>query len=49
MQSGQDTPLKNVWDEICVQVQGEESFFFKAIWEQQESMSYMRLKNLMNA
>ena len=25
--SGDDTPLKNVWDEICVQVQDEESFF----------------------
>lgn len=25
MWSGDDTPLKNVWDEICVQVQGEES------------------------
>ncbi|MBS3948993.1 MAG: hypothetical protein KGZ57_11990 [Dethiobacter sp.] len=23
MLSGDDTPLKNVWDEICVQVQGE--------------------------
>lgn len=25
MQSGDDPPLKNVWDEICVQVQGQES------------------------
>jgi len=29
MQSGDDTPLKNTWDEICVQVQSEESFFWK--------------------
>ena len=28
MQSGEDTPLKNVWDEICVQVQSEESYFY---------------------
>jgi len=28
MQSGDDTPLKNIWDEICVQVQGEESVFY---------------------
>ncbi len=25
MQSGDDTPLKNIWDEICVQVQGEQA------------------------
>lgn len=25
MQSGDDTPLKNIWDEICVQVQDEGS------------------------
>jgi hypothetical protein len=29
MQSGDDTCLKNLWDEVCVQVQGEESF----IWD----------------
>ena len=29
MQSGDDTFLKNIWDEICVQVQGEES----VMWE----------------
>lgn len=28
MQSGCDTPLKNLWDEICVQVQDEESIMF---------------------
>jgi hypothetical protein len=26
MMSGDDSPLKNVWDEICVQVQGEHFF-----------------------
>ena len=25
MQSGDDTPLMNIWDEICVQVQGEQA------------------------
>lgn len=25
MQSGDDSPLKNIWDEVCVQVQGQES------------------------
>ena len=29
MQSGDDTPLKNIWDEVCVQVQGQES----VLWE----------------
>lgn len=28
MQSGEDTPLKNLWDEVCVQVQGEESWMW---------------------
>ncbi|MEM5788924.1 MAG: hypothetical protein AAGU11_16550 [Syntrophobacteraceae bacterium] len=29
MQSGVDTPLRNVWDEICVQVQSE----FSTMWD----------------
>lgn len=33
MQSGDDTPLNNLWDEICVQVQGEESVFWGAYLE----------------
>lgn len=28
MQSGDDSCLQNVWEEFCVQVQGEESFFW---------------------
>jgi len=28
--SGDDSPLENPWEEICVQVQGEESFFWDA-------------------
>lgn len=30
MQSGDDTPLRSVWDEVCVQVQGEESVMWDA-------------------
>ena len=30
LQSGDDSPLANVWDEVCVQVQGQESFFGEA-------------------
>jgi hypothetical protein len=32
--SGDDSPLKNVWDEICVQVQYEESFMWEVYLEQ---------------
>ena len=28
--SGEDSPLKNTWEEICVQCQGEESIFVSA-------------------
>ena len=34
MLSGDDTCLKNIWDEVCIQVQGEESFF----WESYEDV-----------
>ena len=37
MQSGQDSVLKNVWDEICVQLQGEESYHWSAYVEVIES------------
>lgn len=30
MQSGDDTPLKNVWDEVCVQMQSEPSYMWDA-------------------
>lgn len=30
LQSGDDSGLKTVWDEICVQIQHEESFFWDA-------------------
>lgn len=32
--SGDDSELKSVWDEICTQAQGEESFFWEAYEEQ---------------
>jgi hypothetical protein len=31
--SGDDTELKTTWDEICVQVQGEKSFYWDAYHE----------------
>ena len=33
MQSGDDSGLKNIWDEICVQVQSQYSFFWDAYLE----------------
>lgn len=30
MQSGEDSPLQNIWEEICVQVQSEESVMWWA-------------------
>ena len=38
MLSGDDSGLKNVWEEICVQVQGEESVFWDAYVETIESL-----------
>ena len=29
LQSGDDSPLANTWDEFCVQVQGQESIFWE--------------------
>lgn len=36
MQSGDDNSIANLWEEICVQVQGEKSFF----WEAYEDFIY---------
>lgn len=33
-----DSGLKNVWEEICVQVQGEQSFFWETYIETMESL-----------
>lgn len=38
MQSHEDSGLKNVWDELCAQVQGEESVFYSAYLDVVESI-----------
>jgi len=38
MQSGDDTPLKNIWDEVCVQVQDEYSVMWDYYLETISSM-----------
>ena len=44
--SGDDTPLKNAWDEVCVQVQGEESFCWDIYMEQMHIYIKDELKEL---
>ena len=47
MQSGDDTPLKTIWDEVCVQVQSQESIMWDAdldtitriIWDEIERLN----------
>jgi hypothetical protein len=46
MQSGDDTPLKNIWDEICVQVQGEESVMWEAYLNTIRSFIQAEVKKL---
>jgi hypothetical protein len=46
MQSGDDTPLKNVWEEICVQVQGEESIMWDAYTDTTASLIQNEVKRL---
>src|SRR5688500_13420926 len=46
MQSGDDSGLKNVWEEICVQVQGEESVFWEAYLETIESLILKEVSEL---
>jgi hypothetical protein len=46
MQSGDDSGLENVWEEICVQVQGEESVFWEAYLETIESLILKELSEL---
>ncbi len=47
MLSGDDSGLKNVWEEICVQVQDEQSFFWDTYVETMESLlsGYVELFN----
>jgi hypothetical protein len=46
MLSGEDSGLKNVWEEICAQVQIEESFFWDAYLETIEQAIGARLDEL---
>jgi len=48
MQSGDDTPLKSIWDEICVQVQGEESFFYDVYLDMIRSSIQFHITDLDN-
>ena len=38
MQSGNDSRLKNIWDEVCVQVQGQESMMWEAYLDTMRSV-----------
>lgn len=44
--SGDDSRLKNVWEEICVQVQGEESFFWSTYRDIMHDMVLAELEKL---
>jgi hypothetical protein len=46
MQSGDDSPLKNVWEEYCAQVQGEESVFWDAYTDTAESALHDAVEKL---
>jgi hypothetical protein len=49
MLSGDDTILKNVWDEVCVQVQYEESWAWDAYIDTIRSMIKYEVEQLSNA
>jgi hypothetical protein len=44
--SGDDSGLKNIWEELCVQVQGEESFYWEAYQETVRTSVLGRLEAL---
>ncbi|MFM9966942.1 MAG: ankyrin repeat domain-containing protein [Burkholderiales bacterium] len=46
LQSGDDSGLENIWEEICVQVQGEESVFFSMYENLIDSCVKTQVKNL---
>ena len=46
MQSGDDSPLKSLWDEICVQVQGEESVFWSVYLDMLRVQIQYEVENL---
>lgn len=45
MMSSEDSNLRNVWDEFCVQVQGEQSFFYDSYLDVIESIIAELLAN----
>lgn len=49
MQSGDDSPLKNIWDEVCVQIQDQESAVWDYYLETVESLVMQELKGLDDA
>ena len=48
MQSGDDTPLKNIWDEICVQMQDEQSVMWDAYEDTMLRLIEEKLRKLDN-
>ena len=46
MHSGDDSPLKNIWDEICVQVQIQESQYWEYYEETAKNLILPELKKL---
>ena len=46
MQSGDDTPLKNLWDEVCVQIQSGESVMWDAYLHTIESIIFDSVNKL---
>jgi len=46
MQSGDETPLANIWEEICVQVQGETSSTWEMFIETIHQVVISNIKNI---
>jgi hypothetical protein len=46
MQSGEDTPLKNIWDEVCVQIQSQYSLFWDAYLDTLFGIIVAEVRNL---
>lgn len=46
MLSGDDSSLRNIWDEICVQVQGEESFYWDTYLDTVSSLILKEISSL---
>lgn len=44
--SGEDSPIENVWDEICVQVQGEYSFYWEVYVDVVDQIVASQIDNL---